>query len=278
MKKSSWSELMISQASDEDYVWEIFHQNSKTQRYGHYMADEQVAQRMLRMADSLSYDGYPQVLLPDPMKGMDVSLTDALVNRVTPARLEPKALSLDQLSSILYAGYGVTRTNESNDFLRPFRTAPSGGALYPLELYVSSKHVNGLDAGLYHYNPPGHRLEQLRTGDLALELSEALVEFQANIAFDASMVIMITAIFERSTFKYGARGYRFVMLEAGHVAQNINLAVSGMGLGGFNIGGFYDATMDEILGLDGLTQSTVYLVAIGGLAEVHEAPSLNRRK
>jgi SagB-type dehydrogenase family enzyme len=99
-----------------------------------------------------------------------------------------------------------------------------------------------------------------------------LVDFQANLAFDASLMLMITAAFNRSTFKYGARGYRFALLEAGHVAQNVNLAVTELGLGCFNVGGFYDRVADRFLGLDGLGQSTVYMTAIGGRAEVYEAP------
>ena len=77
------------------------------------------------------------------------------------------------------------------------------------------------------------------------------------------MIVFITAVFERSVFKYGDRGYRFVLLEAGHVAQNINLAVTALGLGCVNIGGFFDRDIDEFLGIDGLTHSSVYLMAIG---------------
>ena len=273
MNDETWSHALFPQpASDEDYVWELFHENSKTGRYGHYVPDDRVAARMMRMTDSLVYEGCPTIDLPDPEAGLDVPLGEALVNRVTPAAIEPVALPLAHLSSILYAGYGVTRSNDTTDFLRPFRTAPSGGALYPLEIYLTGKHVDGLKAGLYHFSPPQHRLHQLRTGDLAPELSQGLVEFQSGLAFDASVILMITALFERSTFKYGARGYRFAMMEAGHVAQNINLAATALGLGCFNLGGFYDRTVDEFLGIDGLHQSTIYMIALGGEEGQHEVP------
>jgi len=87
---------------------------------------------------------------------------------------------------------------------------------------------------------------------------------QKNLAYDSSVLFFITALFERATFKYGDRGYRFVLLEAGHVAQNINLASGGLRLGCMNIGGFFDRQIDDLLGLDGVTHSTVYLVAVGG--------------
>lgn len=79
----------------------------------------------------------------------------------------------------------------------------------------------------------------------------------------SSLLVFITAMFERSIFKYGDRGYRFVLLEAGHAAQNLNLVSNALGLGSLNIGGFFDREMDDFLGLDGITHSTIYMVAIG---------------
>lgn len=77
------------------------------------------------------------------------------------------------------------------------------------------------------------------------------------------MIVFITAIFERSVFKYGDRGYRFIFLEAGHVAQNMNLVCAALGLGCVNIGGFFDREIDDLLDLDGITHSTLYMLALG---------------
>lgn len=274
MAQAQWRELRFPPASDEDHIWEVFHENSKVTRYGHHLPDQRVAGRMIRMAESFAYDGYPAVELPAPFDDLDVRLDQAIVDRVTPSAIEPVPLDLAQLSTILFAGAGVTRRNDTTAFLRPFRTAPSGGALYPLEIYLSTKHVEGLPAGVHHYHPTDHHLRRLRSGDLSGELAGVFVEFQADLAFDASLVVMITGVFGRSTFKYGARGYRFALLEAGHVAQNMNLAATGLGLGCINIGGFYDRAADEFLGLDGLGQGTIYLLAIGAKAGIHEAPSI----
>ena len=272
MTNASWSDLLLASASDEDGTWELFHENSKVQRHGHHVSNEQVARQMLRMATSLRYDGHPLVRLPRDIGNLAMPLNEAIVNRVTPKQLEPVQLSLKTLGAILFAGCGLTRSNETTGFLRPFRTAPSGGGLFPLELYVSTKHVAGLGAGLYHFDPNEHGLRCLRIGDYSHDLSESLVEFQAHLAFDSAAIVLMTAIFQRSTFKYGARGYRFVLIEVGHVAQNMNLAATALGLGCFNLGGFYDRAADRFLGIDGLHQSTVYMMALGERAAVYETP------
>ena len=150
---------------------------------------------------------------------------------------------------------------------------PSGGALYPLEIFFHTTHVGALEAGLYHFNPMQNRLRLLRYGDNSRRLSDALV--QRNLAVDASLIVFITAVFERSVFKYGDRGYRFVLLEAGHVAQNLALTATGMGLGCLNVGGFADRQIDDLLGLDGIDHSTIYLAAVGAPSEGEwDAPAL----
>ena len=107
-------------------------------------------------------------------------------------------------------------------------------------------HVEGLEPGLYHYNSARHELRFLRYGDESRAISEGLV--QSSLALDTSLIFFITGIFSRSTFKYGDRGYRFTLIEAGHVAQNLNLAATALGLGCTNIGGFFDRQIDEHLG------------------------------
>jgi SagB-type dehydrogenase family enzyme len=106
-----------------------------------------------------------------------------------------------------------------------------------------------------------NNLRIVSRGDQSLKISESLLD--KNIAYEASLIIFITAIFERSTLKYSDRGYRFVLLEAGHIAQNINLVINGMGLGCINLGGFFDRQVDELLELDGINHSTIYMIAIG---------------
>jgi SagB-type dehydrogenase family enzyme len=168
---------------------------------------------------------------------------------------------LEFLANLLHHSYGVTRENADNGFPRPFRIVPSAGALYPLEIFFHSSKVQGLQDGIYHYHPARNCLRQLSPRNESKNIAERLI--QPEIALEASVIIFITAIFERSVFKYGDRGYRFVLLEAGHVAQNMNLVGNALGLGCVNLGGFFDREIDDFLGLDGVTHSTLYLIAIG---------------
>jgi SagB-type dehydrogenase family enzyme len=171
----------------------------------------------------------------------------------------PKTVRLEQLASILRHSYGVTR--QACYAGRGFRVVPSAGALFPLEIFVLARRVHNLAAGLYHYNPPKHHLRYLRNGDYTDEISRCLTE--PIIARQASLLVFITALFERTTYKYGDRGYRFVFLEAGHVAQNINIMSSALRLGSLNVGGFFDREVDQFLRLNGISHSTIYMTAIG---------------
>ncbi len=259
---------------DDTSVWEVYHDNSKTSRYEPGLSPLQVAQRMQGMCASLSYDQCPEVELPGAREPLAGSLQEALLTRVSARSLAPLRISLAKAATILHSAYGVTRTNEGTLFPRPFRTVPSAGALYPLEIYFYSSNIDELPGGLYHYNPSRNSVHQLQERNLTAEIATALVS--PELAYDASIIIFITAVFERVTFKYGERGYRFALLEAGHLAQNINLAVNGLGLGSLNIGGFFDRELDELLGLDGLTQSTIYLAAIG--QQLNDEENLDRQR
>ena len=187
-------------------------------------------------------------------------LATALAERRSTRTFGNRPLGLDELGTLLHAGYGVTGTVAGTT--QSLRTAPSGGALYPLELYVACQRVEGLETGLYHFDPLRHGLEFLRPfeGDSLEELSPYHELFSSSAAF-----VAITAMFWRSRFKYGARAYRFTLLEAGHAAQSLLLAVAALGLGATPIGGFYDRRVDEFLGIDGIYEASLYLVPIGAV-------------
>jgi SagB-type dehydrogenase family enzyme len=141
------------------------------------------------------------------------------------------------------------------------RPVPSAGALYPLEVYAIALAVAGLEPCAYHYNPFRHRLESL--GAVADEETRAALVDPA-LAERAAALIIVTAMFWRSRFKYGERGYRFALLEAGHLAQNALLAATALGLAALPVGGFYDRLVDRLVGVDGLDEATVYVLALGG--------------
>jgi SagB-type dehydrogenase family enzyme len=255
------SALLRLPAGDPDLVWELFHDNSKTSLWASPPTDEEVLTMMATMWESLPFEGYPVVELPVERTPLKLALDQAIMARHTARRMEAVPLGLRDVATILHYAYGVTRLNLGTAFPRPFRTVPSGGALYPLELFFHTTHVEGLAVGVYHYNAARNDLRLVREGDATELVADALV--QREVGIQSSLMLFITAMFERTTFKYGDRGYRFTLLEAGHVAQNVNLVCHALGLGCVNLGGFFDRRIDDLLDLDGLTHSTIYMIAIG---------------
>ena len=158
----------------------------------------------------------------------------------------------------------MTHALESEDgrHALPLRAVPSGGALYPLELYVAALRVEGLEPGLYHFDPLRAGARGGRSGDSTAGDVAALSTYP-EIVVACAAVIFVAAVFGRTRFKYGLRGYRFALLEAGHVGQNVLLAATAFGLGAVPLGGFYDRLTDEFLGLDGVNESTLYTIAVG---------------
>lgn len=267
MGQEAWREILLPPGS-EDLLWEIFHENSKVGRHTQTPSSADVREQMSALHESLPYDGYPAVQLPRSLTPLKRPLAETIATRISALSLTPCLLSLKNLATLLHYAYGITRDNADTTIPRPFRVVPSGGALYPLEIYFHSAHIDALEPGIYHFNPLRTNLRRLRPGNASTELAQAVL--QPDVVQGASLVIFITAIFERSIFKYGDRGYRFILLEAGHVAQNINLVANALGLASRNLGGFYDREMDDLLGIDGVTHSTIYLTAIG--AEKQEQP------
>jgi len=259
-----WQDIYMP-ASQEERPWELFHENSKLGHYQKPLTDEQVITHMATLNESLPYEGYSRIKLPNPFVPVNTPLGETIVKRASVRNFQATPVAFSQLAALLQYSYGITRSNEGTSFPRPFRTVPSGGALYPLELYVHAKSVEGLQPGLYHYNPSRNDICCLLEGDKTATISRAVV--QPDVIYETSFQVFFTAIFERSTFKYGDRGYRFTLIEAGHVAQNMNLVSASLGLGILNIGGFFDQDIDDLLRIDGISHSTIYMSAIGATDE-----------
>jgi SagB-type dehydrogenase family enzyme len=199
-----------------------------------------------------------------PARGLGpASLADALDARRSIRAFGERPLRLDELGTILQAAYGVT--GRLGGTPQTLRSAPSGGGLYPLELYVVTQRVEGLDAALHHFDPLRQGLELLRAIEPGDEL-DSLSPYGGLLASSAAFVA-VTAMFWRSRFKYGARAYRFTLLEAGHLAQNLLLAVAALGLAAVPLGGFYDRRLDAFLGVDGLYEASLYLLPVGPTSE-----------
>jgi SagB-type dehydrogenase family enzyme len=186
-----------------------------------------------------------------------IALEHALRSRRSERDLGGGPVSLDSATALLWAGYGVTRRSPLG--LR--RTVPSGGALYPLELYVLALRVDGLAPGVHHYDPFGPALCAL--GELPTRDELERLTPTPELVLPAAFVVLVTGVFWRSRFKYGLRGYRFSLLEAGHVGQNILLAAVALDLGATPLGGVYDGRIEELLGVNGVDESLVYALSVG---------------
>jgi SagB-type dehydrogenase family enzyme len=254
-------------AEDGDAVWELFHENSKTSRherhltYPVYPADTVIAAAMRRFRRVHRYPDFAKVRLPADLPPAARGLDEVLLTRRSARAFGSQPVSLPELAKVLRMSYGVSRDETGSGIDRPLRLAPSAGALYPLELFVYAARVDGLAAGLYHFDAENGDLDTLALAPHA-ELPAGLV-VQADLAESAAATLFVAAVFFRSTFKYGDRGYRFVLLEAGHLVQNAILTAAALGLEAASIGGYFDRDVDRYLGMDGLNQSVVYMLHIG---------------
>ena len=189
--------------------------------------------------------------LPDT-KGV-VSLETIMINRRSIRHFKNKPLSLKQVSQLLWSAQGITDT-------RGFRTAPSAGGLYPLEIYLFAGDVDGLSDGIYRYIPESHKIRIIKKGDLRDELCNAALK-QSSIR-QAPASIMISGVLKRTTVKYGKRGPQYVCIEVGHAGQNVLLQAVSLGLGAVPIGAFHDQEIEKLMGFD-QGEVPIYIIPIG---------------
>lgn len=192
-----------------------------------------------------------------PARVPTATLRAVLRDRASGLRPDDGSLRLGELSTLLGAAYSCCPRDG-----RVRRPVPSAGGLYPLELYVVAHAVAGVEPGIHHYDPFEHRLELVTAGDVVGSLRDAVVDPQ--LALDAAATVVVTAVFPRSRFKYGARGVRFALLETGHVAQNVLLTAHALRVSALPYGGFYDARLDALLDVDGIDETSLYMLFLGG--------------
>jgi SagB-type dehydrogenase family enzyme len=207
-----------------------------------------------------AYKHYPDnkiVKLPFSEQFQTLSLDQTIRARKSVRNFSEKNLSLDQLAYLLWTSTGIQRKENGYQF----RNAPSAGALYPIETYLFAKKVDGLSVGLYHYNIKSHALDELKTGDFSTNFTKSCLG--QSMLSRAAVVIVWSAVFPRSKWKYKQRGYRYIYLDCGHIAQNLALTATSIGLGSCQIGAFYDDEINVLLDLDGTQESTIYLSAVG---------------
>jgi len=208
-----------------------------------------------------TYKRYPdatKIPLSAPQSAGGAPLWGVIQERRSVRRYHESPLTEAELSQLLWASQGITARRPNNVELR---AVPSAGALYPVETYLAAHNVTGIEPGIYHYDVQNHQLEQLKTGDYRPETTRAALD--QRIAYAANVVFIWTAVFPRSQWKYKQRAYRYVYLDAGHIAQNIALAAVALGLGSCQIAALYDDEANVLLGVDGEDESVIYMTVVG---------------
>ena len=180
------------------------------------------------------------VELPAPSQAGHYSLEQLLQQRRSTREYKAEPLSLTEIGQLLWAAQGITHPHG-------LRTAPSAGALYPLELYVVAGDVTGLESGIYHYQIQQHRLTLHMPGDLRESLAEA-ANMQTWLS-EAPLIFVFTADYQRTSKKYGERARRYVQIEVGHAAQNLFLQAEDLDLGTVVVGAFHDDKVADLLRL-----------------------------
>jgi SagB-type dehydrogenase family enzyme len=204
------------------------------------------------------YKSYPDadaITLPTPTA--EGGLEEAISRRRSTRDYSGETMTLDELSRVLFYSAGINADRWGHQL----RTAPSSGALYPLEIYAVVHNVDGLSPGVYHYHVQNHGLERLQAADLRSDVVQQGL-MQAFLG-ECNVVLILTVIFQRMRWKYQDRTYRYGLIEAGHVGQNVYLAATSIGLGACAVGAFMDDQINTMLGVDGTEEAAIYMLAVG---------------
>jgi SagB-type dehydrogenase family enzyme len=204
-----------------------------------------------------SYPRAPRVKLEAPRREGGMPLWETLQARRSCRDFGGGPIGQEQLSQLLWTAQGVTKVARELDL----RTAPSAGALYPVETYVAVFKVDGIPPGIYHYDVRQHELEQLAAGDHRNGVVGAALD--QDFLRAAGVVFIWTAVFGRTKWKYKQRAYRYVYLDTGQVAQNLALGAVALGLGSCQVGAIYDGEANTLIGVDGEEESVVCMAAVG---------------
>lgn len=291
-----------SYETGKNSISEIYHENSKLNRVNGVVFGRRFDairnNPYLQKAMSKAYKTYPNhesVILERTFEDSKRTFEEIIGSRRTTRAFSGEPLTLMELSKILYYSYGINFSfkafethsllqvlpkfetgvkaidlNVTVDGYQAFRFPASAGGLYPLEIYLVAHRVETLDPGLYHYNVREHKLDVIKKGDLLGKVMD--LTFNQAWQGDVGVHFIVTAIFNRTKFKYGERGYRFICIDAGHFMQNLYLVTNSLNLGASAIGGFYDDEVDEFLDVDGVNEATLYMGLVGKHLDENATP------
>jgi SagB-type dehydrogenase family enzyme len=250
---------------------ELFHENTKLDairegetglKFTEMFSTPALGAMMSRSFKTSS--SFKKIPLPDAAP-IDESFTSVTFSRRSVRKYTGAPISLQQLSSLLKHSSGISGGADLvGDVSQTLRVVPSGGALFPIEVYVLAHSVVGLEQDrIFHYLPETHELEFCNQSVSANEAIKALPGANPGWTRDAAALFLVTAVFLRMSYKYGDRGYRVTVAEAGSIGSQLNFAATGLGLGSCQIFGFYDDRVNGWLEIDGCNEAVLVLCAIG---------------
>jgi len=261
------STALFPEPNYDEFVSELFHENTKQRR-----SDARFVERILAVTldpgvqavmgpTHKMYPGAETIALPKRFPPSKRSFDETLPARRSRREFAKTPLPFSVAAKLLHYTYGVTGTLEASpEHKQLLRAAPSGGALFPIEAYLLARNVDALAPGVYHFNAPANHLERVCAEDPFAELVR--ITYEENLR-EAAFVLALTGVSVKNRVKYGERGYRFMLMEAGHIAQNFLLTAESMNLHAFTLGGFVDDELDRLLQVDGFEETALYLMAVG---------------
>jgi len=212
-----------------------------------------------------AYPGLPVVPLPTEYLPVDMPLDKLLQLRTSSHNYGSSPISLATLSTLLRYSYGVKERGRAyNSKAFPFRMAPSGGGLQPIDLYVVANDVTGLEQGLYYFDGLQHALIQLDKGTVRRRFTQCCI--MQDWISNAHVVVILSINMARVFWKYGNRGYRVTHMDAGVLTQNLYLVTTALGLSGCAVAGYYDERVNELLEIDGQNEFTALIYTVGNKA------------
>lgn len=251
----------------------VYHENSKlncstaarlADAVGEFSADADARRRSITAAKTYPTADRIDLACVARQPRCNRPLCDVLSRRRSVRQFSPRGLSLSAVAAMLQSAGGISGESEDQEepgLVQLLRAAPSGGALYPIETYLVAFRPEGFEQGIYHYHAPQHALETVRQGNLRDRFESLILTASEPLA--APALLVLAARWETPFRKYGERGYRVLLLDAGHVAQNLLLTAVALDLAACPIAGFHDDALGAELGLDPASEPVVYVILVG---------------
>lgn len=264
----------MEKLNEKYYLYELYHENSKLRSIdiglyswiGYINGDKHIRDKISK--PNYLYKGYKEIKLLQKHKkeSKQMSFDEVINKRRSHRDFSALPINLENLSNLLHHSNGVTETKTFEDRTTwQLRTTPSGGALFPIEIYIAVQNVEGLESGIYLFNPLKNCIYQLQKMDnesINKTLTRSMPGLEDTYK-NSAITVMLASFMPRIRFKYKERAYRFALMEIGHIAQNLILSAEFEELGAICIGGFMDDVLNKLINADGVDRSVQYCVAIG---------------